>query len=624
MDEHYRIDGGRWKTLSYQRGIADAMTDPEIEEVSILKSARVGYTQLLVGYLCYRIHLDPGRFLVVQPAGDDAEGFSKEDFTPAVASIDVVRNLVGEAKSRDSDNTIKTKHFPGGLLRIGGAHTGRTFRRITCDGVIWDEVDGFPPSAGGEGDQIELGKKRAQTVAFPKFIKGSSPGHKAASRILPAWRESDRRDFLVPCPRCDHGQRLKFGTRETDYGIKWPEGRPQEAYYLCERCHRPISYERQEEMVERGLWIAGRPKVIGHAGFRIWAAYSPFPRASWGAIAEEFLRVKDDPYRLQVFWNTVLGLAWEEKFKALNEEKLMERRERYTLRVDADAKDPDYLVPHPVVTMTAGVDVHADRLECQVDGWGLGEECWKLENTILDGDPTGDIVWGLLWEWLRAPRAMERGGEDYLRATCIDAGYLGERVGHFVRKRTIYRTADRRLAYLFPIRGSAGPGDLWPRKPKRTKKGQFPLYTLKVDTAKDMISGRIDRVVEPGPGFIHFPIHRDFDERYCDQMAAEGVTLDRDTKGFLRRVWKLRSPGRRNEAWDTAVYSYAALMGLCWIGLDLDKEAERIRQAALLAPGPAPPTPPRSAAERRSPAPIAKKRKKRSRRRTSRSAYVGG
>jgi len=271
--------------------------------------------------------------------------------------------------------------------------------------------------------------------------------------------------------------------------------------------------------------------------------------------------------------------------------------------------------------MTAGVDIQADRLECQADGWGFGEECWKLENTVLDGDPTGDAVWELLWEWLRAPRAMERGGVDYLRATCIDARFLGERVGHFARKRATYRTPDRRLAYLYPTKGTDGPGNLWPKKPQRSKKGQFPFYTLKVDDGKDTISSRIDKVLEPGPSYVHFPEHRDFDERYFSQLTAEKVVLDRDTKGFLRRIWKLRSPGRRNEAFDTAVLAYAAFKGLCWMGLDLEKEAQRIQQAALLAPGPTT-SPPAQERERRPPA-VDESRPKRRRRRVSRSSYVG-
>ena len=35
-------EGGRWKTLPYQKGMMDAITNPDIEQVTIMISARVG------------------------------------------------------------------------------------------------------------------------------------------------------------------------------------------------------------------------------------------------------------------------------------------------------------------------------------------------------------------------------------------------------------------------------------------------------------------------------------------------------------------------------------------------------------------------------------------------------
>jgi phage terminase large subunit GpA-like protein len=38
-------EGGRWHTLPYQKGIMDAITDPRIEQITVMKSARVGYSK---------------------------------------------------------------------------------------------------------------------------------------------------------------------------------------------------------------------------------------------------------------------------------------------------------------------------------------------------------------------------------------------------------------------------------------------------------------------------------------------------------------------------------------------------------------------------------------------------
>ena len=40
-------EAGRWHTLPYQKGIMDAITDPRVEQITVMKSARVGYTKIL-------------------------------------------------------------------------------------------------------------------------------------------------------------------------------------------------------------------------------------------------------------------------------------------------------------------------------------------------------------------------------------------------------------------------------------------------------------------------------------------------------------------------------------------------------------------------------------------------
>ncbi len=94
------------------------------------------------------------------------------------------------------------------------------------------------------------------------------------------------------------------------------------------------------------------------------------------------------------------------------------------------------------------------------------------------------------------------------------------------------------------------------------------------DPAKEWIYSGLQKVVEPGPGYIHFPLS--LDEKYFEQLTAERVVTRTNKKGFPERVWELKSAGRRNEALDCSVYSYAGLCGLKAMGLDLEREADRV------------------------------------------------
>jgi len=49
--------------------------------------------------------------------------------------------------------------------------------------VIFDETDGYPPSAGPEGDQIKLGIGRTEYYPNRKIIEGSTPTVTDVSRI---------------------------------------------------------------------------------------------------------------------------------------------------------------------------------------------------------------------------------------------------------------------------------------------------------------------------------------------------------------------------------------------------------------------------------------------------------
>ena len=68
-------EGGRWRTLPYQKGIMDAISDPLIEQVSLMKSARVGYSKILNHVIAYHIHQDPCPLMLVQPTIEDGQGY---------------------------------------------------------------------------------------------------------------------------------------------------------------------------------------------------------------------------------------------------------------------------------------------------------------------------------------------------------------------------------------------------------------------------------------------------------------------------------------------------------------------------------------------------------------------
>jgi terminase, large subunit len=526
----------------------DAFTEPRIERITWMKSARVGFTKCLNNIIGYHIHQDPSSILVVQPTVDDAKGYSKDEIAPMLRDTPALRGLVAEPRSRDSGNTIDKKLFPGGTLTLIGANSARGFRRLTVRLVLFDEVDGYPPTAGQEGDQISLGIKRSDTFWNRKIALGSTPTVKGASRIETSFEASDGGYYYVPCPHCQGLQTLKWRN------LKWPEGRPKEAYFVCEHCGEAIEHRHKRRMIEGGEWRGkswryrnGKfeldPEFEGHIGFHCWAAYSYSPNAAWGKLAVEFLDVHKDRERLRTFANTVWGETWEEDQG--------ERPDWASLQARAE---PYHVLSVPAggLFLTAGIDVQDDRLAVVIVAWGRGEESWRVYWGELYGDPSQPGgVWAQLDDLLQRGYEHESGALLHVTGAMVDSGHLTNAVYNYARTRAPRIVAVKGMGQLGrPIITRPGAQDVQ-YKGTIIKNGVM-LWSIGVDGAKRQIYHRL-KIIESGPGHWHFPIG--LPEEYYEQLTAEKL-VTRYKHGVPYGEWIQLRP--RNEAIDCEVYAYAA------------------------------------------------------------------
>lgn len=556
---------GRFRAYAYQIGMLDAVTDPAVTQVTVMKSARVGYTKMLDHIVGYFIHQDPSPILLVQPRVEDAEDYSSTEIEPMLRDTPVLAAITGDLKAKDSKQKLLKRVFRNGAsISFVGANSPGGFRRITARIILFDEVDGYPVTgAGKEGDQIRLGIRRSQTFWNRKIVLGSTPTVKAESRIEKAFLQSDQRRFYVPCPHCGEYQVLQWGGPDTAHGIKWDKdasgnGVPATAHYVCRASGCVIDEVDKPGMLDAGEWRATAP-LSGHAGFHIWTGYSLDPNASWPNLVSEWLEVKDDPLSRQTFINTVLGEPYEDRGdRALAEVKLLERCGQWAGEV-----------PPGVAMITIGVDVQDGRVEIEVVGWGRNEESWSLAYEVIDGRFDEPHLQAELDAFLRRSWSRADGRPFVPEATCIDTGGS--------HTQAVYEFCKARLGRkVWGIKGASEQGGqrspVWPTKPptSRSKSSYRPII-LGVNAAKDAIRTRL-HIDTPGPGYMHFPADRDL--AYFSQLIAERSSV-RVSGGKRYRVWEL-PPGRANEALDCRVYAYAALCGLTYKGAKLNRKADDV------------------------------------------------
>lgn len=507
----------------FQREIADAIGDPLIERVTLVKPVRVGFTTLISSAVASFVANDPAPILCLLPAESDCRDYVVSDIEPIFSASPAVASALAGDQDEAGRNTLLSRRFPGGSLKVVAAKAPRNLRRHNVRILMMDEVDGMAPTA--EGSPILLAERR--TLSFPdrKIVLGSTPVHEETSHVLRAYAQSDMRIFEVPCPCCGALSELQWGH------IVWPEGQPEAARWRCPNCGEEIEERHKPAMVEAGRWRATAPEVQGHAGFRLNALISLHANAAWGKLAAEFVAAKNDPTTLQTFVNTILGQGWRSEGDELDESAL-------AARAEAIGMAP---VPIEALALTAGIDVQRDRLEITLIGWTEGGAMLILAHHVIWGAFDAPETWDDLAEMLarRWPHAL--GGTIGIDAAAIDSG------DGLSMPQVLAFCTPRLRRKIVPIKGA--PGFTRPPIERASRTRGKGLWIVGVDPLKSTLFARLAQ-----SGAVRFSA--DLPPVWFEQLASERAEV-RYSRGQPTRQF-VRIPGRRAEALDCTVYAMAA------------------------------------------------------------------
>jgi phage terminase large subunit GpA-like protein len=571
-----------WAPYPYQPAIMDCMSHDEIEEVDVEKSARVGYTKMLLAAIAYFAEHRRRNQAVWQPTDEDSDEFVKTELEPMIRDVPAIGRVFPEFLAKHRHNTLRQKIFLGSMLHLRGGKAAKNYRRLSVSVAMLDEIDGFDLDVEGEGSPIELARKRIEGATYPKLIVGSTPKTRQLSMIEARGRQAGLRfQYHVPCKHCGAEHTLRWGGKKARDGFKWIDNDPNTARHLCPACGALTHQADYLAMWTLGRWIAPNgawidPECVfrdweGNAvpppksvAFHIWTAYSP--QTTWAQIVRQYLSAlakarAGDIAELKTFINTTRGESFEEDVEKADQSDLKRRAEPFPLR----------LVQLGALVLVAGVDVQDDRFEILVWGIGRGEEMWTVDRMVLTANPADEREWEeRLWPYLQSKFPHVAGGKLAIEAIAIDTG------GHFTHQAYNFcRSHMRQLQRIYAVRGETKYGQ--PVKGRASLqdvnwrgkiiKNGVKLWHVGTDTAKDLLFARF-KVMQPGPGYLHFS--SDLPDEFFEQLTAEARMPQRTAQGEQHRWVKLKG-GARNEALDCTVYAiFAAHMR------DLHRYTERM------------------------------------------------
>lgn len=557
----------QWTPWWFQRSIMACISNDDIREVNLRKSARVGYTKMLLASIGYFAQHKRRNQALWQPTDDDRDEFVKTELDPMLRDVGVMETVFPAYLKRDKDNTLQAKKFLGSMAHLKGGKAAKNYRRISVDTAYLDEYDAFDSNIEKEGDPGTLAHKRIEGATFPKLVVGTTPKLKGFSNIEKREREADI--FLqpaIPCPECGEIHPLTWGGADEPHGFKWTDGDPETVRHLCPHCGALIDQaqylavaaaaetngccylaEDGTTMDLGGVFRNPAGDIIRppeHVALHVWSAYSP--NVSWVGIVRDFLAANREAgegkkEKLQAFKNTTLGDYWAEDFEKSDENELRARAEPYKLE----------RVPMGAVLLLAGIDTQPNRLECVVWGYGRGCETWTVAHRIFFGNPDEDEVWHDLEEFLFETEFTHASGRTLrIAGAAIDTrGHNTHAVYNFCAKharRKVFAIAGRSGREKH-IRDGASKVDIdWKG---RLRKNGLVLWWVGTNHAKDLIHGRL-QITSPGPGYMHFSV--ELSDEFFKQFTGEARTTRRTVRGEESTWTAIR---KRVEAWDCTVYA---------------------------------------------------------------------
>lgn len=401
IDEHVVIpqiagslNPGPLKTskMTFYRGFYDVYWDERTRFVTICGSARSGKTLFPICCVLHKIDVWPGPILWVDPTRKTAVDVVSVELQ---AHILECRPCKAKAIVDKSHWKQLLMHFTGMILRVVGGGSPSELGGFQGELIVLNESDKIIHTTKSEASAHELAIVRSkQFFRTRKIIESSTPTTEWG-RIWTRFKEGSQTYVYLPCPHCNHKQRLTFFPEEKDVPFD-DEGKPlkpgekraeKTGQFKFQHCKDPVTGVYDLAKVERHTvyecasclkdiehthlaWMLRRYELRSHnknapiddRSFHVWAGLSPFE--NWGIIAKQFLQARGNVSKMHDFYNSTLGLPFVRK---ATDVKLDD--------IDAViARSPEYMlksIPLKPEILTMCVDVQGDCFWWSIRAWGL-------------------------------------------------------------------------------------------------------------------------------------------------------------------------------------------------------------------------------------------------------------
>ena len=456
-DEHYHLTSGEmqglWNTANapYAGGIFEALQDPLVSKVTLMKAAQLGGTAIIHAWLMWMIANDPADTLLVMPSTEKVRDLKTQRLAPTIKACQPVRERLLRETEEIEGLTIR---FARMNLQLLGSNSKSRIEGQPYRNVIVDEVDRCVP------DILSTVGERVKTYSQSKIIALGTPGD-ADVGIDASYQGGTRERWQVPCPHCGgyHARNWR-NTRWQGGKDATPEDVAHVAWFVCPHCRSKIEAHHNRWQQERGRWV---PRGCGvthdgdivvpesvrlltsHRSFWLHGLDNALVANPYGKVAAPYLAERCQ--RTMVWTTDTLGEPWRPAAQKLEIQQLKD--------LCAKSTHQRGHVPANVVALAAGCDVQTDRMYGLIVGFAPGGETVYLINWAeLPLDHGAKDPMQALSAWIDGRRWLKNESSLPVIAEFVDSGDSTDMVYRSCRMRGMVRTRSGMLLRRQPVKGA--------------------------------------------------------------------------------------------------------------------------------------------------------------------------
>lgn len=552
-----------WREVAYEMSESTNTT-----EGVVMAATQTGKTENMLNHELFCVEYGIGPICYVSSDEGLALKHSETRFNPmlqAAGMSDYIQAPVKSRANKSSGDKVNLKFFKGTFIQFIGARSESKASSTPIRVLHIDECDKFPVQMGTNGGSplIKLLRRTDSYDNLKKILYVSTPKRKATSIIEPLFEEGDMRYYHVECPSCHELHKLEWANIHWDKDDKGnvlleydDKGNliNDPVWHECPHCKYYMHHhEKNKAMQEEGYgghakWIP--TKTPDRPGVKSWHASGLYGFLKWIDIVLLFQKAKDDIVLLEDWTCDTMAETWSQKIDKPDENYLQSRCESDWERGQ---------IPNNVKVLSIGADIHPDRIEYQLVGFGNRKESWSIDYDALAGDiyEPNDLAWDKFEDILRKEYFKMDGTPIPLHIALLDAqGKASNVVKNFCNR---FPYSENSINGVYP---SLGKTSITGVVKEVQSSIDTPEILLSDQSLKFEIYNNLKKKKPPigerfPSGYIHF--HSDYHVDYFKQLTAEEIEEIQNTKGTHTETFITNKHQRRNEALDTFKMALAGL-----------------------------------------------------------------